>query len=112
MQQLPFGSTVVIRATFRDPVKALIDPTSVKVLLRPRVDEDPPSIEEFVVRHGPRARARKPWPVQAPLGAAAGRGLALPLGRQRSWLALPGRGLVHGGQQRLLILISTKMVSP
>src|SRR5262245_1206382 len=47
-KQILFGSTVVIRAAFRDPTKALIDPTSVKVLLRPRVDEDPPSIEEFV----------------------------------------------------------------
>ena len=48
MQQLPFGSTVVIRGTFRDAAKALFDPTSVKVLLRLRVDEDPPSIEELV----------------------------------------------------------------
>ena len=47
-QVIWFGSSVVIRGTFRDAAQALFDPTTVKVLLRPRVDDDPPSIEEFV----------------------------------------------------------------
>jgi hypothetical protein len=88
-----------------------IDPTSVKVLLRPRVDDDPPSIEEFVYGTAPEL-------VRESLGQfkllwvppQAGGWLYRWECAGRSRRALPGRGLVHGGQQRLLI--STKMVSP
>jgi hypothetical protein len=52
MKQIPFGSTVKMRATFRDYAKALFDPTSVKVVLRPRVDEDYVP-EEFVYGSDP-----------------------------------------------------------
>ena len=53
MKQIPFGSTVVIRGTFRDPTKALIDPTTVRIKLLPRVAEDDEDPEEFVYGSDP-----------------------------------------------------------
>jgi hypothetical protein len=52
MKHIPFSSTVATRGVCRDAeTKELIDPPSVTVLLRPRVDEEPPSIAKFV--YGP-----------------------------------------------------------